>query len=170
MNSHITYCIETWSSADYTDMKPLIVMQYKVVKMMHKGNCNVGINCNSNIVHEMCNHCDILKLHDAYFTKISTLVYEEFTNINCVVKFGFKRTMTHHHETRCGSNQLLPLISHKTNFFKRRIVHARIHFYNSIPDYIKNSLSLYKFKFRLKNWISITNLDIYQILHPYKYL
>lgn len=167
-HSHVSYCVETWGAADATIIKPVVTLQNKVVRIID--GCNYGnTNTNTgNTSNKRYKNCGILKLHDIYFMRICTLVYSELNSTDSVVKYGFCSSNSHSHGTRYVKNDLLPIIAHRTNFFKKSILHAGIHCYNHIPTDLKNSKSIYQFKRKLKDWVIDKNVDIYKILTPFK--
>ena len=134
--SYISYCNLIWGSTFSCHLKPLIVIQKRVIRIMN----NLGYRDHTN---EFFYNDSILKVLDVYKFLAGNYMYE-----NCRMP---RFSTNHDYDTRFSSSatpifQRLTLTQHSIDFMGPRI-------WNAIPDYIKDSPSLQVFKKKFKMYL-----------------
>ena len=131
---YVTYCCSAWGATYPTHLKPLIVMQKKVIRI---------INGASYLSHtnNLFLQGNILKLVDIY--KFSVGVFM-FKNSNLEVFYSNHDYNTRNRDQPNPTFQRLTLTQHSIFFNGPRL-------WNSIPENIRESSSLPVFKRQYKN-------------------
>ena len=160
IHPHILYCIETWGAAYHNSLKPLIVLQKKVIRI---------ITFSHPLTHseDLFKFIRILPLSKLFFLNVGIIVQKELHENPCV-KFGFQyRCQTHSHNLR--NNNSLSNSPHRTNSFCQSILNIGAKIYNVIPDHIKANYRSFKFKQKLTDWLFQENIDITRIVFPHRF-
>ena len=137
--SQLQYCITSWGSAIKTVLKPIKVIQNRVVRMITRSHFRTHSS-------PLYNQLNILKLEDIYKFKLSKLIHNNFSDPN----FGQKNSLVnlkqiHRHCTRHSemSNFFIPKV--RTNLGKTTISFAGSRIWTEVPKELK-TLTKYKFK------------------------
>lgn len=158
IHPHILYCIETWGTTFKSYMEPLYILHKKLVRIITFSH----FIAHTKPLYTMLN---ILPIPKIIFQNISLLVYKEL-NTDVPIKFNFQLcSNTHSYATRKSTKgYLYNSYKNKTNYFSRSIFSAGIHIFNVLPEDIINAASVYIFKRRVKSWLHINDINIYDIL------
>ena len=154
---HLLYCIEAWGSTYPTHIKPLVLLQKKIIRIITFSPWQAHTS-------ELFIATKILPLQKILFLSICVLVYSELCG-DCQVKFNFN-SRSHNHNTRNRSKLATSLRT--SNYYCRSIEHTGAQFFNFIPDHLKNQLTVHRFKSKLKFWLFHEKFDIYKLIFPHK--
>ena len=137
--SQLQYCITSWGSAPKTVLKPIKVIQTRVVRMKTGSHFRTH---SSPLYYQL----NTLKLEDICKFKLSKLIHNNLSDPN----FGQKNSLVdlkqmHHHCTRHSemSNFFIPKV--RTNLGKTTISFAGPRMWTEVPKELK-TLTKYKFK------------------------
>lgn len=152
VHSKLQYLISVWGSTNVSHLKPLQIMQNKIIKCIHKLPY-LEPSVNLYKPYGYLNLNGLYKLKTCIFIKS---INEGNKNSNITLK---KKNSIHQHNTR-ENNHFIPK-SIKSNFGKRSILHNGILNYNSLPENIKVIKNLNLFKKQTKkyfmNSVNLTN-------------
>ena len=139
---YVTYCCSTWGSTFPTHLKPLIVMQKKVIRI---------INCASYLSHtnNLFLQGNILKLADLYRHSVGIFM---FKNSNLGIFYLNHDYNTRNRDQPNSTYQRLTLTQHSI-YFKGPTI------WSSIPENIQQSSSLALFKKQYKNHLIQLYID-----------
>jgi hypothetical protein len=143
IQSCFQYCIESWGSAYVTNLKPLLLLQKKAVRIITFSSWNEH-------TENLFKSLNILPLIKLYQLNICIMVFKEiigYGNIN--VKFGFVK-YENQYNTRYSTNYNLNLYRYNTNFGRKSLLYQGAKLFNSLPLEVKNIKSLYSFKKAVK--------------------
>lgn len=161
IHPHILYCIEAWGSAYQNHVKPLIILQKRAIRI-------ITFSHPQSHTDQLFKFMTIFPFYKLYFLVVCQLLFNELNGASNV-NFGFQhRCLTHNYNTR--NKHLLSQLKHQTNYFCQSILHIGPKFYNFMPEEIKNSVSIFSFKRKLKSWLEDTNFDIYVLIFPHRKL
>lgn len=142
--SKLQYLVTIWGSANSSILKPLYILQNKIIKCMH----NLPF---LEPTKNLYNPLKYLKIENIYKLKIcifihSVLINKKNSNINLD-----KRSELHKHYTR--QINLLNTVDVKSNFGKKSILYIGILIYNELPIKLKNTNNMKKFKNQTKKYL-----------------
>ena len=131
IHPYILYCLPIFGKACATHMKPLIVLQKRAIRI---------INNAEYLAHTdpLFRTSKILKVYDQYNHSVGTYVYR---NQDLLVNF----TRNHHYNTRNRNSYLAP--RERLRSTERSVLYNAVCIWNTIPEDIKNSLSVASFKY-----------------------
>ena len=139
---YLTYCILVWGGSFISHLHPLIVLQKKIVRVIH------GKDFNSH-TDPLFKESNILKFQDIYKYFLGIYMFKR----SHLPEFNRNQTYI----TR-NSSDLLPTF-HRLTTCQQSVSFTGPHFWNSLPDRIKNLQSLPSFKFELKKFL-ISQYDL----------
>ena len=149
-NSKVQYCVETWGASAPSILRPLVVMQRKIMRIL----CFGGHREDTVPLFRSLNILTIPKLHQL---KLAMLVFNELKG-NACSNFGFT-PLSHSYGTRQRESGQLDLrpstheFNIRTNYAFRSIIYGGACIFNSIPENIKNTLSIHVFKKMYRSWL-----------------
>ena len=131
--SYLSYCILIWGGTFPTHLKPLLVLQKRVIRTIHHSNYR-------DHTHGLFMSSGILKLPDIFKLVLGCYIYE---------RRGDNRFLRgHNHETR-GRSNMLPTY-HRLSVSQKSLFYAGPTLWNSIPDFAKNSRTTREFRNKFK--------------------
>ena len=133
---HLTYCVTTWGSTYESHLKPIVLLQKKIIRMV----ANVEYLSHTN---PLFYNFELLKFQDIYNLAISIFMYK---NKNSPIFQSEHNYVTRNRDLAQIPFQRLTLTQHS-------IYHTAPVFWNKIPDRIKRSRSIGKFKFEMKRYL-----------------
>ena len=162
IHSRLSYCIETWGSASKSAIRPLEVLQKKVVRF---------ITFSSFTAHSppLFKDLGILNIRKLYYLKICIRVFKELQGLSIVEPVNF-RVVNHGIVTRSASNLSLCILlcnTTITNALSQTMSFVGPRIYNDAPDVIKNTNSISLFKAKLKTWLLVNDPDVYKLIYPH---
>ena len=140
--SHILYGILGWGSVSETEIKPIQILQNKVLRIINKSTWKDRVTINA--LHKSLN---ILKIADIYNFELSKFMYLYHTQSLPEIfdPYFLPIEQAHHYNTRSKSNQNYYLNSERKNSGKKSIKFLGVKMWNQIPLTIK-SYTFYRFK------------------------
>ena len=151
---YLSYCVEIWGCTYKTYLKPLFLIQKKVVRM---------ITFSSFRQHTLplFNKLQILNIYQLTSFKICIFMHKYE---NDALPLNFKHMFTrvnnvHSYNTRQTQHFRIPII--RNNYVKHSLKYFAIKLYNHIIPHIEFTVSLSVFKKRVKVFIMSNDLPIY---------
>ena len=140
--SHILYGILGWGSISETEIKPIQILQNKVLRIINKSTWKDRVTINA--LHKSLN---ILKIADIYNFELSKFMYLYHTQSLPEIfdPYFLPIEQAHHYNTRSKSNQNYYLNSVRKNSGKKSIKFLGVKMWNQIPPTIK-SYTFYRYK------------------------
>ena len=139
---YLIYCILAWGKTSLAVLNPLIILQKRLIRL---------IAGSEYLAHTspLFKALSLLKFHDIYSLSVlvymfKTLVLNKYPNMLSRI---YQLQPNHYYNTR-NDNFILPRCLNKC---KQSLLYQGISLWNSIPLYMKSSLSLCSFK---RNWKS----------------
>ena len=132
---HFIYCNLIWGNTFESHLKPLIILQKKVIRIINHAN----FNCHTN---DLFHRNEILKLKDISFFLQGVHMYK-------TDHISFQQT--HSYNTRNRSH-LIPTFQ-RTVLTQRSLLYSAPNVWNQIPTEIKTLPTLPKFKRTLKAYL-----------------
>ena len=139
---YLNYCVVVWGGTFATHIHPIKILQKRAIRILN----NVPARTHTN---PLFLQSKILKLEDNYKFRVCEYFY--------VNELAENYSRSHSHDTRFHSS-LIPEFQRLT-LTKKSIDYAGPTFWNSIPNYIKNSSSRSIFKTRLSSHILTSYIE-----------
>ena len=130
---YLNYCNLVWGNTYESHLNPLIILQKRAIRVITKSEYLAHTN-------DLFSRNRILKLPDIHKLKLGIYTFKN--------ELFSQYTRSHSYNTR-NRTQLLPEF-HRLSSTQRSISYSAPSFWNEIPAYIRESLSLSTFKIRLK--------------------
>ena len=137
---YFTYCNVVWGNTFPTHVKPIIVLQKKLVRIItnsHYLEHTSPLFKLTNILPYEKLHSYLLALH--MFRKLSSNQIRNSTR--------------HDYNTRSGSEIHIPF--HRLSISQHSVDYASGHVWNMLPQYLKNCVNMRQFKKLLKNHLML---------------
>ena len=168
MYSHIVYGIHVWGSTSDSELNKILILQKKAVRMMLFKDQYPQIPGPRNPSNPLFHELGILKVDDVFKFHVPKFVYEclsfttpslfwnWFTYNHSIHSYNTtsssKINMKNHLEIENdeGTNKVYTKCSKLVKYGAKKIQVSGPLIWNNIPEYIRNSLSLDKFKQDLK--------------------
>ena len=144
---HISYCSVIWAAgSNNSKLHKILIVQKRVLRLV-------------SYAHRMSHSRPIFKklrrltIFDIYKLQLATFMYSNIHGLSRNIFQDPFQTNFHFHSvtTRSSSNIHIPFA--RTNIRKNTLSIAGPSLWNTIPVYIKSSLSLLSFKLSFKNWL-----------------
>ena len=170
--SHIVYAIQVWGSANDSELAKLLILQKKAVRMMSYKDQYPPLHGPLNPADPIFFDLGILKIHDVFKLQVSKFIYDCLslnTPQNFWGWFNLNHTV-HNYNTTASSivnvnvnnnfevevevsetNILHTQSSNLVNYGAKKLKVAGAILWNNLPEYIRNSQSVFTFKKYLKN-------------------
>ena len=147
---HLTYCISTWGSSPESSLKPLVVKQKRLIRIM----LYQPFRCHTKPLFHQLQILNLNQLHHFQVGKIMHNYHKKKTNLNVNLEL---LTNKHSHNTRSAadSNYFLPNL--RTNLGMNSLSSIGPQVWNSIPTNIK-SLPAHLFKNKYKQYMLDSNM------------
>ena len=133
---YLTYCILIWGSTYSSHLQPLVILQKKIVRVIHCKDYNSHTD-------PLFKESNLLKFHDIYKYFLGIYMF------NRIHLQEFNRNQSY--ETR-NSSDLLPSF-HRLTTPQHSVSFTGPHLWNSIPSRLKNLQSLTTFKIEFKKFL-----------------
>ena len=177
--SHIVYAIQVWGSAKESDLKRILKLQKKVVRMMTYKDQFPKLPGRLNPSNPLFLELGILKVHDVFKLQVCKFIFDclSFNTPRIFWDWFILNYTVHDFNTRstCDVNVNVRNIFQIESVTETNILHTRYSklinygakllkvagplLWNSLPEGIRNSQSVHQFKFLLKKFL----LDDYVI-------
>ena len=137
---YLQYCHIVWGNAKPTFLKPLLLKQKKVLRLIN----NVGF---IEATNPLFKENKILKLPDIYNIEAAKFVHEQISIANPVIEFR-QANAIHNYPTRRNSQLRppLPLL----DLDKRFIKYSGCLIYNALPNNLKSLRNIHTLKINVK--------------------
>lgn len=134
-HSHLLYGILGWGSASKTTLKPIQILQNKVLRLMNKTTWKD--HTENNVLYQKF---ELLKVDDIYRLELGKFMYLYQTKALPKVfeTYFLDLTQAHNHNTRAKSNNNYFLPSIKTNSGKNSIRFHGVQLWNKLPVTLKH--------------------------------
>lgn len=137
---HLLYLLEIWGNASKTSLKPVQILQNRIIKILHHYNY---LTTTTTIYKET----KLLNIKQLYTYCTCILIYKILHNhIHSQIKFEMK-IKTNKYATRRASHLALP--NTRTNYGKNNLTFRGAQLYNKLPKAVKEATSLNIFKKKL---------------------
>ena len=167
--SHLVYGIQVWGSACETELKPILILQKKAVRMMVKRDQYQS----GSLVHcdPIFKELKLLKVKDIFKFHVAKFIYSALSFDTPSIFFDWFRTnhTVHNYNTISNTNINMKNYFEINNVSKTNILHTQgsklINYggkmmkvegpllWNNLSPDIRNSESVYIFKYSLKNYL-----------------
>ena len=145
LHPYFTYGIEAWHGTYKNHTDKIFIIQKKGIRAINDLEYNEHTN-------EYFKSNQILKLQNQFQLQLLVYIYKLFnSNIDPSISSNFNLNSSIHHHFTKSSNEFNVARINKSRT-KFCIGHDGIKLWNNIPDNIKTSKSLYKFKKMLKTF------------------
>ena len=171
--SHIVYAIQVWGSAKKSDLKKILTLQKKAVRMMNFKDQFPKLTGRLNSSNPLFVELGILKVSDVFTLQVSKFIFDCLTHntprifwnwfilnhnvhdfgtrSNCDINVNVNNMFEI--ESVTETNILHTKSSKLCNYGAKLLKVAGPILWNSLPENIRNSQSVYKLKFLLKKFL-----------------
>ena len=143
---HITYCIELWGNSTKIALKPLELLQKKIVRIITFSN----FRCHSTpLFHEL----KLLNIPSLYKFHICLFVFDLNNNHYAHDIHHYLDPLPHTYPTRLATSSNYYIPKTKLDLSQRGLKFSATKQWNSLPDYIKRTKSRNSLKTKLKHFL-----------------
>ena len=144
---NLIYCNSVWGATYVSVLKPLVVMQKKIVRVM----CY-----RSRLDHTggIFNDLKILKIDQIVYYTRCNFIYKSIHSHNYCNLFSYYES---EYNTRLSNNRCLILHRSRSDHSKMSIVHNGVKMWNDVPRVVRDITNYCTFKFKLKEYILSRN-------------
>lgn len=139
---YIQYCNVAWGSASNITLKPLILLQKRIIRTISGSGYREHTN-------SLFKELGILKINDVHTLESLKFVNSQITNPNV---HNFQRVSDIHHANTRNQNHLRP-IQARTSLSKKFVTYAGCNLWNNLPLDLRTTNNKVTFKIKCKKYL-----------------
>ena len=145
IQSHLSYGISVWGAANYTNLKNVIILQKRAIRLVNNSNY---LDHTDPIFQSL----NLLKIQDLHKVRCLKYIYSVmFLNKHSFIyNFILEQQVQHNYSTR-NTNLRLPAV--KKIKFKQSLIYKAIFYWNGFKDIIPYDNGIYTFLRKAKEKI-----------------